>query len=86
MTDANRVNEDDPVPGLKAELESLIQSVYGHRLEGARLGMALGRISSLRRQLAILEQGRSHSAQGTHHLQQQDIEHEGLEDDRRRIG
>jgi hypothetical protein len=73
MTDANRVDEDDPVPGLKAELERLIQAVYGHRLEGAKLGFALGRISGLRRQIAILEQGRSHSVEGTHHLQQQDI-------------
>jgi hypothetical protein len=59
------MTDDDPLPALRTELDRLEQPVYGHRLQGAWLGMALGRISSLRKQIAILEQARQRAAEGT---------------------
>jgi hypothetical protein len=61
MTDAH---DDDPLPALRAELATLLQQVHGAGVRGSWLGMALGRISSLRRQIAVLEQGRPRTAEG----------------------
>jgi hypothetical protein len=58
MTDAH---DDDPLPALRAELDSLEQQVA--RLQDSRIVMMLGRISSLRRQIAAL--GRQRTAEGT---------------------
>jgi hypothetical protein len=46
----------DDLPSMRARLERLIASVYGNRVTGAELGVTLGEISVLRREIFALEQ------------------------------
>jgi hypothetical protein len=41
---------------MRARLEQLIATAHGNRVTGAQLGMLLGEISALRREIATIEQ------------------------------